>query len=41
MAFTALDVKNLREQTGCGIMDCKKALTEANGDFEKAVEWLR
>ena len=41
MAFTALDVKNLREQTGCGMMDCKKALTEANGDFEKAVEWLR
>ena len=41
MAFTALDVKNLREQTGCGMMDCNKALTEANGDFEKAVEWLR
>ena len=41
MAFTALDVKNLREQTGCGMMDCKKALTEAGGDFEKAVEWLR
>lgn len=41
MAFTALDVKNLREQTGCGMMDCKKALTDANGDFDKAVELLR
>ena len=41
MAFTAQDVKNLREQTGCGMMDCKKALTESNGDFEKAVEYLR
>ena len=41
MAFTAQDVKNLREQTGCGMMDCKKALTEANGDFDKAVEYLR
>ncbi len=41
MAFTAQDVKNLRERTGCGMMDCKKALTEANGDFEKAVEYLR
>ena len=41
MSFTAQDVKNLREQTGSGMMDCKKALTEANGDFEKAVEFLR
>ena len=41
MAFTATDVKNLREQTGCGMMDCKKALTEANGDFDKAIEYLR
>lgn len=41
MAFTALDVKNLREQTGCGMMDCKKALSETDGDFEKAVEFLR
>ncbi len=41
MAFTAQDVKNLREQTGCGMMDCKKALNDANGDFEKAVELLR
>ncbi len=41
MAFTASDVKNLRERTGCGMMDCKKALTESNGDFDKAVEYLR
>lgn len=41
MAFTALDVKNLREQTGCGMMDCKKALTESDGNIEKAVEYLR
>ncbi len=41
MAFTASDVKRLREQTGCGMMDCKKALTEADGDFDKAVDYLR
>ncbi len=41
MAFTAKDVKELRERTGCGMMDCKKALTETNGDFEKAIEYLR
>ena len=41
MAFTTQDVKNLRETTGCGMMDCKKALTETNGDMEKAVELLR
>ena len=41
MAFTAADVKNLRERTGCGMMDCKKALTEANGDMDKAIELLR
>lgn len=41
MAFTAQDVKTLREQTGCGMMDCKKALTEADGNFDKAVEYLR
>ncbi|MEG2597663.1 MAG: translation elongation factor Ts, partial [Oscillospiraceae bacterium] len=41
MAFTASDVKNLRERTGCGMMDCKKALTEADGDMEKAIELLR
>lgn len=39
--FTAKDVKDLREKTGCGMMDCKKALTEANGDAEKAMELLR
>ncbi len=41
MAFTAADVKNLREMTGVGMMDCKKALTESNGDVEKAIEYLR
>ncbi len=41
MAFTAQDVKKLREMTGCGMMDCKKALTESDGDFDKAVEFLR
>ena len=41
MAFTAQDVKELREMTGCGMMDCKKALTETDGDKEKAVEFLR
>ena len=41
MAFTAKDVKELREMTGCGMMDCKKALTETDGDKEKAVEYLR
>jgi len=41
MAFSAQDVKNLREMTGVGMMDCKKALTEADGDMDKAVEWLR
>ena len=38
MAFTAQDVKTLREMTGVGMMDCKKALTESNGDMDKAVE---
>ncbi|GGC41862.1 elongation factor Ts [Novosphingobium marinum] len=41
MAYTAADVKNLRERTGAGMMDCKKALEEANGDFEAAVDSLR
>lgn len=41
MNFTAKDVANLREKTGCGMMDCKKALTEADGDMEKAVDLLR
>ncbi|MBR2832522.1 MAG: elongation factor Ts [Oscillospiraceae bacterium] len=41
MAFTAQDVKNLREMTGVGMMDCKKALTEADGNVDKAIEILR
>ena len=41
MAFTAQDVKTLREMTGVGMMDCKKALTECDGDMDKAVEYLR
>lgn len=39
--ISASDVKKLRDMTGAGMMDCKKALTEAEGDFEKAVEYLR
>ena len=39
--ITAADVKKLRELTGAGMMDCKKALTEAEGDFEKAAELIR
>ena len=41
MAFTAKDVQALREKTGCGMMDCKKALTECNGDMDAAVDFLR
>ena len=41
MSFTAQDVKTLRERTGCGMMDCKNALTETNGDMEKAIDYLR
>lgn len=41
MAYTATDVKNLRENTGAGMMDCKKALDENAGDFQKAVDYLR
>ncbi len=41
MAITAGMVKDLREQTGAGMMDCKKALVAVNGDMEKAVDWLR
>lgn len=41
MAITAADVKKLREMTGAGMMDCKKALTETDGDFDAAVEFLR
>src|SRR5258708_6622603 len=40
-AFTAKDVSALRQRTGAGMMDCKKALEENNGDIEQAVEWLR
>lgn len=41
MNFTAKDVAALREKTGCGMMDCKKALTEADGDMDKAIDVLR
>ncbi len=41
MAFTAKDVQALREKTGCGMMDCKKALTECNGDMDAATDFLR
>lgn len=41
MSITAADVKKLRDQTGAGMMDCKKALAESNGDMEKAVDILR
>ncbi|MFZ4714023.1 MAG: translation elongation factor Ts [Bacteriovoracaceae bacterium] len=41
MSFSANDVKELREKTGAGMMDCKKALTEVNGDMEKAIDYLR
>ncbi len=41
MAFTAKDVKTLRERTGCGMMDCKKALSQTDGDMEKAIDVLR
>ncbi len=41
MAITAQEVNKLRQMTGAGMMDCKKALTEADGDFDKAIEILR
>ena len=41
MAITAKQVSDLRAKTGCGMMECKKALTEANGDFDEAVKILR
>ena len=41
MSFTASDVKTLRERTGAGMMDCKNALVETNGDMDKAVDYLR
>ena len=39
--FSAKDVMDLRGRTGCGMMDCKKALTECDGDIEKAIDYLR
>ena len=41
MSFTASDVKMLRDRTGAGLMDCKNALIETNGDMEKAIDYLR
>ena len=41
MEITTDMIKELRAATGAGILDCRKALTEANGDFQKAVDWLR
>ena len=41
MAITAAQVKELRDMTGAGMMECKKALTEADGDMDKAVDLLR
>jgi len=41
MAITAAEVNKLRQQTGAGMMDCKNALVEANGDFETAIDILR
>ena len=41
MAITAADINKLRQATGAGMLDCKKALTESNGDFEAAIDWLR
>src|SRR5215218_200651 len=39
--ITAADINKLRQATGAGMLDCRKALTEANGDFEGAIDWLR
>ena len=39
--FSASDVEELREKTGAGMLDCKKALQESEGNMEKAVDWLR
>jgi len=41
VAISAQDINKLRQMTGAGIMDCRKALTETNGDFEAAIDWLR
>ena len=39
--ITAADINKLRQTTGAGMLDCRKALTESNGDFEAAIDWLR
>ena len=41
MAVTAAQVKELRDKTGAGMLDCKNALTASDGDIEKAIDWLR
>ena len=41
MNFTSADIKELRDKSGAGMMDCKKALNESDGNVEKAIEWLR
>ena len=41
MSITAQDINKLRQTTGAGMLDCRKALTETNGDFEAAIDWLR
>ena len=41
MSITSSDIKELRNKSGAGMMDCKKALDESNGNIEKAIEWLR
>ena len=41
VAISAAEINKLRQATGAGMMDCRKALTETNGDFEAAIDWLR
>ena len=41
VTITAQDINKLRQATGAGMMDCRKALTETGGDFEAAIDWLR
>src|SRR5664279_4426230 len=41
VTISAQDINKLRQMTGAGILDCRKALTESNGDFESAIDWLR
>ena len=41
VTITAADINKLRQTTGAGMMDCRKALTETNGDFDAAIDWLR